>query len=86
MNRPIEKPRRASNTRGALEVANRWGVIDDAKHTPQMASLRIQAAAAIRTACEQLDWHALAADAPDLATVDAADLLDAARDAQAGSL
>ena len=83
MSRPT-KEKRTAGRRCVSGIANRWGVIDDAKHTPQMASARILAAVATHAACEQLDRYALATDAPDPRMVDAADLLDAARDALAG--
>ena len=57
----------------------------DAKHSPQTCAARFLALAAMDAAQAQLERYALATDDPDPCVVDAADLLDAARAAMAGT-
>ncbi len=56
-----------------------------AKDNPQATTARLLALAATDAAREQLDRYALATDDPEPGIVDAADLLDAARAAMAGT-
>jgi hypothetical protein len=83
MNPTKAKP--GAGRRRASQGVNAWTAANDAQHTAQMASARILAACAIDAARAQLDRYALATDAPDPGMVDAADLIDAARDAMDGA-
>jgi hypothetical protein len=57
----------------------------EAKHSPQPCGARFLALSAMDAAQAQLDRYALATDDPEPGVVEAADLLDAARAALAGT-
>lgn len=79
MNPTKAKP--GAGRRRASQGANAWSAASNPKDTATVAFRRILALSAMDTAREHFDACALATDAPDPAIVDAADLLDLARDA-----
>ena len=74
----------AVGQRRASQGANAWTAASNPQDTAAMALARILAVSAMDAARERLEAYALATDDPAPDMVDAADLLDAARDALAG--
>ena len=75
------KAKPGAGRRRASQGANAWTAASEPKDTATVALRRILALCAMDAAREHFDACALATDAPDPRMVDAAELLDLARDA-----
>ena len=80
-----QKAKPGAGGRRASQGANAWRAASEAKDTATATLSRILALSAMDAAAEHFDAYALATDDPAPGTVEAADLLDAARDALAGA-
>lgn len=82
---PPEKAKPHGGNREVSENTTAWTSDSGVKHSPDEASALFLALAATDAARAQLDRYALATDDPEPGVVEAADLLDAARAAMAGT-
>ncbi len=82
---PPEKAKPHGGNREVSENTTAWTSDSGRKHSPDEASALLLALAATDAARGQLDRYAMATDDPRCGVVEAADLLDAARAAMAGT-